>query len=394
MAVVAIREYDAERDRVGAEAVERMCEVGHSGGAMSLFTDLLGDPLCRVRHSPPFLMLVAELVSGPEREIVGLVRGCIKTVACGTPLLLPSPAKHHTATAVPIYAKVAYLLGLRVSPAHRSGSRRRGRSTRTWRRRRTTRRLSASSPGGAVTPSSATRPFWCTPCSPTAFPSPHASPSSASRPPMPRPYTAAASPPPSSSPATSTPSWPTRSPSAASSPSPRAAPPRPGGRGPARSWPTRPPRGRWPACGTQRRCSGSRCGGQGGGGGGWRGRAGRWTGRCRGCASRRCRTCSGRSGCTCSTGWAGRAPRQRRTCGRCAGMCTTWRGRTRAAGWWRRRWRRASRSGEGIPHWGRLSCAEDVWCVKRLAEEYSDGSLGDWTKALSPPSIFVDPREF
>ncbi|THU65243.1 hypothetical protein C4D60_Mb05t01600 [Musa balbisiana] len=140
MAVVAIREYHAERDREGAEAVERMCEVGHSGGAMSLFTDLLGDPLCRVRHSPPFLMLVripplfpshsfrssprfcvnvAELVSGPEREIVGLVRGCIKTVACGTPLLLPSPAKHHTAPAVPIYAKVAYLLGLRVSPAHR-----------------------------------------------------------------------------------------------------------------------------------------------------------------------------------------------------------------------------------------------------------------------------------
>ncbi|RWW02587.1 hypothetical protein GW17_00034287 [Ensete ventricosum] len=49
---------------------------------------------------------------------------------------------------------------------------------------------------------------------------------------------------------------------------------------------------------------------------------------------------------------------------------------------------------EGIPHWSRLSCAEDLWCVKRLAEEYTDGALGDWTKAPPPPSIFVDPREF
>lgn len=48
----------------------------------------------------------------------------------------------------------------------------------------------------------------------------------------------------------------------------------------------------------------------------------------------------------------------------------------------------------GIPHWERLSCAEDLWCVKRLAEEYSDGELGDWTKAPPGPSIFVDPREF
>ncbi|TKY55621.1 N-acetyltransferase HLS [Spatholobus suberectus] len=47
-----------------------------------------------------------------------------------------------------------------------------------------------------------------------------------------------------------------------------------------------------------------------------------------------------------------------------------------------------------IPHWKMLSCEEDLWCIKRLGEDYSDGSLGDWTK--SPPgfSIFVDPREF
>lgn len=57
--VVLIREYEADRDREAVENLERMCEVGPSdGGGMSLFTDLLGDPLCRVRHSPSFLMLV------------------------------------------------------------------------------------------------------------------------------------------------------------------------------------------------------------------------------------------------------------------------------------------------------------------------------------------------
>lgn len=49
---------------------------------------------------------------------------------------------------------------------------------------------------------------------------------------------------------------------------------------------------------------------------------------------------------------------------------------------------------KGIPYWRRMSCAEDLWCVKRLAEEYSDGAVGDWTKAPPGKSIFVDPREF
>lgn len=47
----------------------------------------------------------------------------------------------------------------------------------------------------------------------------------------------------------------------------------------------------------------------------------------------------------------------------------------------------------GIPHWKRLSCAEDLWCIKRLGEDYSDGSVGDWTKSPPGISIFVDPRE-
>jgi hypothetical protein len=42
--------------------VERECEVGSSwgggSGKMCLFTDLLGDPLCRIRNSPAYLMLV------------------------------------------------------------------------------------------------------------------------------------------------------------------------------------------------------------------------------------------------------------------------------------------------------------------------------------------------
>ncbi|KAH6803874.1 Acyl-CoA N-acyltransferases superfamily protein [Perilla frutescens var. frutescens] len=48
----------------------------------------------------------------------------------------------------------------------------------------------------------------------------------------------------------------------------------------------------------------------------------------------------------------------------------------------------------GIPHWESLSCAEDLWCIKRLGEDYSDGSVGDWTKSPPGTSIFVDPREF
>lgn len=46
----------------------------------------------------------------------------------------------------------------------------------------------------------------------------------------------------------------------------------------------------------------------------------------------------------------------------------------------------------GIPHWKKLSCA-DLWCLKRLLEDYSDGDVGDWTKSEPGLSIFVDPRE-
>lgn len=55
--VIEVREFDPRRDIRGVEEVETRCEVGPSG-KLSLFTDLLGDPICRVRHSPAFLMLV------------------------------------------------------------------------------------------------------------------------------------------------------------------------------------------------------------------------------------------------------------------------------------------------------------------------------------------------
>ncbi|KAJ3669847.1 hypothetical protein LUZ60_010171 [Juncus effusus] len=112
---VMVRNFDPERDSERVESVERMCEVGPSG-KISLFTDLLGDPLCRIRNSPSFLMLVAEETSGPVREIVGLVRGCVKTVTCGKKTNFTAV---HNTKSIPIETKVAYLLGLRVSPSHR-----------------------------------------------------------------------------------------------------------------------------------------------------------------------------------------------------------------------------------------------------------------------------------
>ncbi|XP_058069898.1 probable N-acetyltransferase HLS1 [Magnolia sinica] len=113
---VVVREFDAERDCSRVEIVERMCEVGPSG-KMSLYTDLMGDPICRVRHSPAYLMLVAE--SRAEKEIVGLIRGCIKTVTCGNKLSRNGKNGSENNVHLPIYTKVAYILGLRVSPSHR-----------------------------------------------------------------------------------------------------------------------------------------------------------------------------------------------------------------------------------------------------------------------------------
>ncbi|KHN36291.1 hypothetical protein glysoja_003414 [Glycine soja] len=111
---LVVREFDLNKDRERVEAVERSCEVGPSG-KLSLFTDMLGDPICRVRHSPAFLMLVAEIGG----ELVGMIRGCIKTVTCGKRLSRNGKHNNTNAKHVPVYTKVAYILGLRVSPNRR-----------------------------------------------------------------------------------------------------------------------------------------------------------------------------------------------------------------------------------------------------------------------------------
>ncbi|KAF6162487.1 hypothetical protein GIB67_026325 [Kingdonia uniflora] len=104
--IVLVREYDETSDKRAVEELERQCEVG-SGGKMSLTTDHMGDPVCRVRHTPLYTMLVAELRD--TKEIVGVIRGSLKTVTRGKKLLNDCPD----------YVKVAYILGLRVSHAHR-----------------------------------------------------------------------------------------------------------------------------------------------------------------------------------------------------------------------------------------------------------------------------------
>lgn len=59
-AVVVVREYEEKKDCKAVEEMENGCEVGPSG-KLSLYTDLLGDPICRVRNSPAYLMLASIL---------------------------------------------------------------------------------------------------------------------------------------------------------------------------------------------------------------------------------------------------------------------------------------------------------------------------------------------
>lgn len=56
---------------------------------------------------------------------------------------------------------------------------------------------------------------------------------------------------------------------------------------------------------------------------------------------------------------------------------------------------------EAIPHWKRLSFAEDLWCIKRLEDAKQEGGYNersepsDWINSRSSSSvIFVDPRDF
>ncbi|XP_071691419.1 probable N-acetyltransferase HLS1-like [Rutidosis leptorrhynchoides] len=93
---IKIRSYDGNFDRTRLELLERSCELGSSKHVF-LFTDTMGDPISRIRNSPMYIMLVAEL----NHELIGAVQGSIKMVTMRD------------------LAKVGYILGLRVSPLHR-----------------------------------------------------------------------------------------------------------------------------------------------------------------------------------------------------------------------------------------------------------------------------------
>ncbi|XP_023007288.1 probable N-acetyltransferase HLS1-like [Cucurbita maxima] len=99
-----IRNYEESRlsDRAQVADLEQRCEIG-SSKRVFLFTDTLGDPICRIRHSPLYKMLVAEW----NNEVVGVIQGSIKTAF--------SSAHKPPGLA----AKVGYILGLRVAPPFR-----------------------------------------------------------------------------------------------------------------------------------------------------------------------------------------------------------------------------------------------------------------------------------
>ncbi|MCI04773.1 putative N-acetyltransferase HLS1-like, partial [Trifolium medium] len=75
---VVIREFDEDRDVKVVGKLERNCEIGTTKKGLSIFTNIMSDPLSRIRFYPLRIMLVAELVE--SSELVGVVRGCIKSV--------------------------------------------------------------------------------------------------------------------------------------------------------------------------------------------------------------------------------------------------------------------------------------------------------------------------
>ncbi|XVF38855.1 hypothetical protein REPUB_Repub20aG0138000 [Reevesia pubescens] len=99
---VLVREFDDGRDIEVVGKLEKNCEIGSNNKGTSIFTNMNGDPLCRIRFYQLHLMLVAELRE--NGELVGVIRGCIKHVGTefGSTQL-----------------KLGCILGLRVSPKHR-----------------------------------------------------------------------------------------------------------------------------------------------------------------------------------------------------------------------------------------------------------------------------------
>ncbi|TKY72499.1 N-acetyltransferase HLS [Spatholobus suberectus] len=97
---VLIREYNENKDVKMVRKLERNCEIG-TKKVVSILTNMMGDPLSRIRFFPLHVMLVAELLE--SRELVGVVRGIIKNVG----------------TLSGSFLKMGCILGLRVSPTYR-----------------------------------------------------------------------------------------------------------------------------------------------------------------------------------------------------------------------------------------------------------------------------------
>lgn len=56
---VLIREFNEERDTQVVGKLEKNCEIGSNKG-VSFFTNMMGDPLCRIRLYAAHVMLVGE----------------------------------------------------------------------------------------------------------------------------------------------------------------------------------------------------------------------------------------------------------------------------------------------------------------------------------------------
>lgn len=54
---IRIRNFDRQRDTARVVDLESRCEVGPRE-SFFLFTDTMGDPMCRIRNSPQYKMLV------------------------------------------------------------------------------------------------------------------------------------------------------------------------------------------------------------------------------------------------------------------------------------------------------------------------------------------------
>ncbi|KAI3861751.1 hypothetical protein MKW92_045805 [Papaver armeniacum] len=105
----SITENTRKRDIEVVEELEKVCETIEScskGRNAPIITNIMGDPLFRIRFYKYHVLLIAEMVE--NGEVVGVIRGCIKYIRSG--------ADQGTNRST---VKMGCILGLRVSPKHR-----------------------------------------------------------------------------------------------------------------------------------------------------------------------------------------------------------------------------------------------------------------------------------